>query len=714
MQSSRFHSLAIAVGVFLVSLAIISLQIALNRMFSLTFWYHFAFLIISIALFGIGLGGMSVYFVNRFAKKQIELVLGFLSMAVAVFIVYSFVQANNIPLETNVIAESAEQQGNFVKLFLLLAIPFTLAGMIFSFVFTNYSEKIHSMYFSDLIGGGIGCLFALLIFPGRGPVLTSVVAGIVLLVAAVSFIVAHRNKWVKLVAIIPLALIGVFAFEVYPQMKDVKIRVSKSKKPHMDTFGPVVFDYWDNFSYVTVHSENNGRWMRLYGDFATNTPMMKMENRKPEDFYGVFKNHVYPFKVHNRPENVAIVGAGGGREVIMALNFKAKHIDAIEFNPTFVYIMHDKFKQYSGNLVDYPGVNFVKGEGRYFIQASDKQYDIIIFNNAISQTASSSGAYSLSESYLYTVEAFQKYMEKLTPSGILYLSNPYPDAARFASVTRETFRRMGREKELETSVLFAWTPKDDYKTCKVVIKNSPFTPKELAAINAYVAQNEHQILYSPGVKRKNLVTRILTTDDLPKVYEESETDIRPSTDNWPFFTQRVKLTADMPGDIKNISKVDENLKANKTLQQVDFFYSQPFHIITAMVKEAGKLSLLFLLLPLILLNFGGLRKVKNKFGAIFYFLSLGMGFMLIEVIFMQKYILFLGHPIYSFSVVLCVILIATGLGSLLCKKIAKTPFKGILIGLAGIIVGITLNMPFFTYLGDLLISSSFGVRIALA
>ncbi|OHD10615.1 MAG: hypothetical protein A2Y41_00815 [Spirochaetes bacterium GWB1_36_13] len=712
MERGVFQQIMICIGIFLVSFAVISIEIYLNRMFSLTFWYHFAFLIISIALFGIGFGGMLVYFINRWVKKEIEIVLFVLSLALAVFIVWATTSVNSVPFEPSKLPEIsyngiknspetiAAQITNFTKLFLILSIPFVLGGMIFSFIFTNFNKKIHVIYFADLVGGGVGCLITLMIFPGKGPILMSVISGIFVLAASVFFIAA-RGKWFSLFAVIPILMSGYFMNTIYPELETVKVRVADQKNMKVQKD---IFHYWDNFSYVVAQKEK--LWIRLYGDYATTTPIIGMKNTKPMDRIGIFKNHLYPFMVIDQPENVCIVGAGGGKEIIMSLAFKSKHIDAVEFNPTFYYLLTEYFKEYSGNLTEQPEVNYILGEGRHFIQSSEKKYDVIIFNNAISQTAASSGAYTLSESYLYTVEAFMEYIKHLKEGGILSLSNPYPDAPRFVTVVREAFKRLGRENEFKDSFIASWEAKTNYKTCKIVIKNGAFTPKEIKKIDTYMQKYEHTPLYVPGKNIKSkiagtLLSDLVLTENIENEYIKSDTEIRPSTDSWPFFTQRVKVE-------------EMNETSNKGLKKVSYFYDQPFPMIRAMGKSAAKLCLLFMILPLLFLNLGGLRKVKNKIGSLIFFTALGMGFMFIEIVFMQKYILFLGHPIYAFSVVLASLLIASGVGSLISKLFENNPVKGILIALLGIFISVGINIGFFHYYADSLIGESFHFRVLIS
>jgi len=690
-----FKSLPLHIGVFLVSLGTISIEVFLNRMFALTYWYHFAFLIISIALFGIGLGGVIVFFLNFIIKRSVNFWLFIFTILLGISLIYSIYTVNTIPLETELLGKSPKHNAYFRDTFLLLSIPFVFSGIIFFNSFTNFSNKINSLYFADLMGGGIGCFFVLLLFPGKGPILMAVIVTGVFFIAALSFIVLSYKWYIRtILVLISIGLIWVNFYYIYPKAEKIEVRVSKTKRD-LKTVGPLVYSYWDNFAYVAVHDQK--KFYRVFGDYAVITPILDMRNKKPQDISGYFKNHLYPFIVKDKVDDVFIVGAGGGCEIALSIKYNSKNIDAIEFNPTFYYLLKEKFKHYSGNLVDYPGVNLIPGEARHYLKSTKKKYDIIIFNNSISITAATSGANALTESYLFTVEAFMNYMKRLKDNGILYLSNPYTDVDRFITVIRESFKRLGLSDSFKKSIIVSWIPDDDYRTCKITIKNGVFTKEEVSKIKKYIESHKHKLLYSPFDKTETYQERLVTTDNIDKEYQLADSEIRPTYDNWPFFTQRIRT-----------DKLDDK---TKTLKKVEFFYPQPFLIIKTMSETVLKYALIFLILPLIILNIGGLRKVRNKIGSIIYFASLGLGFMFIEVIFMQKYILFLGHPMYSFSVILSTILITSGIGSLLSKKISESPYKTIGISLSGLIISILLNILFFRFLSDYLISLPFIFRL---
>jgi len=357
----------------------------------------------------------------------------------------------------------------------------------------------------------------------------------------------------------------------------------------------------------------------------------------------------------------------------------------------------------------------------------------------VSQIAVSSGALTLSESYLYTVEAMMDYFRGLAPDGIIYFSNPIIDAERFVTTIREAFRRIGREEDFVHSIFIADNHFDAYRKCKVLVKPDGFTRSEVKKLRRKTGSAGHTVLYCPeGITREktskspedlkkkelpetakdtalikktialpaslkakesdNPVRRLVLAQDMQAEYDSSGTEIRPSTDNWPFFTQRAK-----PGA----------RKLTEAIKKIDYFYPVPFLFLKKSTKFIVLFALAFLVLPLLVLNFRGFKGLKQKVSGILFFISIGLGFMFLEIVLMQKYVLILGYPIYSFAIVLAGLLISSGIGSLLSRKF-RDPRKAIRIGLFGIIGATALSILFSKFLGSAVIALPFVLRILIA
>ena len=705
------------IGFFLISMAVLSYEVVINRMFAFTYWYHFAFMIISIALFGIGFGGLLVYFTNKFLKENIPIVLAILSIGIAVSFPLVLLKVNTIPLMMDQLGKDPIQDQLFIQIFLIMSIPFILSGFIFSFVFTNFKNDINRIYFFDLLGGGAGCIFALIIFEGRGPLLTAFILSILVIAAAAAF--AFKQSKILALIIIPAASFGMWYY-VFPQIQNTDIRLAKGFQiveidktgkgvKLKSIYGKRVYSYWDNFAFVAVHETQQGvshsvdedgeGTYAVHADYFCSTPLMKIDNKLDPDKYRFkyFSEHDYPYIIRKNPETVCIIGVGGGKDVIQALGRGAREVYGAEINKTIYKIFSNVYDDLLGNLSKRTNVHIFNAEGRFFIRSSARKYDVIVFDNAISQLAVSSGAFTLAESYLYTREAIEDYLKHLKTGGVIYFSGPITDATRYATELRAVFQNLHMSFDFTNSVFFADNQSQTYQKCKVIVKYGAFTRKEADALVNQAKSVHHLILYAPYRENKSTVAHLITTPDIEREYRMSSIEIRPSTDDWPFFTQRLK---------PDMEKLNDKLKAAIR------FRPEPFLMLRNAALQVSVFACLFLLLPLLFLNLKGFSELKNKLGSIIYFASLGMGFMLIEVVLIQKYQLVLGHPIYAFSIVLAGLLISSGVGSLFSERF-KDPYYAILAGVAGMAAATALSYMFSRFLAPSIVGYVFGIRVAI-
>jgi len=749
----------IFVGVFLISLSVLCLEVILNKMFSLTFWYHFGFIILSVALFGIGFGGLLVFFTNPILKNFKIITIVVIAILLSASIPIVLLEINRIPLEMNVLSDlpvhnnyaskllaavnksgTAEGEKNILRnilkeigrppidnerisrlqkeisessfepgqktilirlmrqnsqkeiftLFLMiLLLPFIFAGFILSFIFTNFKEHINKIYFFDLVGGGIGCFFALIIFPHNGPLVVSFIISIIGITAASVF--AFEKHFIFAVAVFMLAFVD-FYF-IYPLVKNTDVRVSEEKRI-LGAYGEKLWSDWDNFAYVAVHKRTSDTWA-VTADYSCFTYLYHVKQTNDLSmFKTVLRAHYYPYLIKINPEDVGIIGVGAGKDVLLALAAGAKNIQGAEFNSTIYNLFENIYSKRIGDIGHRTNVHIEFQEGRFFIRSSKQKYDVLVFDNSISQVAVSSGSFTLAESYLFTVQGMMDYITHLKHDGIIYLSNPYVDGPRFVTVLREAFRRLNREDEFSKCILIFNEP-GSYHKCKIIVKNSPFTEEEASLMTEYAISIGHGLIYSPYAQTGSKEERLVRSSNIKREYFLSDTEIRPSTDDWPFFSQRVK-----PG----------STVLTRGEYAVKFYYPQPFFLLREVTTQVVFYCALFLVVPLIFLNLRGLRKLHHKFGSIIYFSSIGLGFMLLEIVMMQKYTLILGHPIFAFAVVLSSLLISSGLGSMYSDRF-KDPYQAIWLGLGGIALAMAISYLTVMFLENLIIGWPLIVRM---
>lgn len=301
MNTDKFNRITIYVGFGLITFAMLSFEIIMNRLFSLMYWYHFAFMIISIALFGIGFGSMLVFFFSKIFKKVLIHISILSAFLLALSLPYILVLVNSIPLKMDLVGVDHIQNMLFIKVFLVLSSPFVLTGFISASLFKLYREKINKLYFFDLAGGGLGCLFTLLIFPHHGPFYTAFILGVIIAFGA-CLLLFHLNKLISIPLFILIVLFH-FHFTI-PSVTDITPMVNKSIR-HTDIgdkkkftkaleklYGKIVFTDWDNSGYVTVHSNNPNRLL-IIADYSCFSDLNKVDKTKD------IKSLNLPFYVDN-------------------------------------------------------------------------------------------------------------------------------------------------------------------------------------------------------------------------------------------------------------------------------------------------------------------------------------------------------------------------------------------------------------------------------
>jgi hypothetical protein len=365
-----------------------------------------------------------------------------------------------------------------------------------------------------------------------------------------------------------------------------------------------------------------------------------------------------------RPFEALVIGTGGGRDLLSALVFGASTVDGVEINPIIVNdVMRDRFRDYSGAVYDWPGVTVTVEDGRSFVRRSARQYDIIQASLVDTWAATAAGAYALSENSLYTVEAFDDYLNHLSDNGVLSISRWVFDGLRLISLAQEVGARRG------------WNPADRLaiiqhdKVATFLLKKTPFTPGETRLLADAAAQLGFSVMYLPGHPvpafgdSRDQYTRLLLAPDRHAFYADFPLDVAPTTDDRPFFFHTTRL--------RNHWSVAPILRLfGVQVERPDNPGSWGTGGLTALLMLLAISSLLivlFILGPLAFTSRGALGHGWMR--SLGYFACLGGAFMLIEVALLQRFVLLLGHPVYSLTVTLFSLLLGTGLGSILSRRI---------------------------------------------
>jgi SAM-dependent methyltransferase len=376
-----------------------------------------------------------------------------------------------------------------------------------------------------------------------------------------------------------------------------------------------------------------------------------------------------PYHLLEQPA-VLVLGGGGGADVLQALYHRASRVDVVELNPQLVELVNSEFADFTGALFTLPGVTVYKQEARGFVVASGDRYDLIQVALLDSFSASSAGLYALSESYLYTIEAFSEYLQHLQPGGILSITRwtkiPPRDGLKVFATAIEALEQSGiAEPGLQLAMIRSWN------TSTLLVKNEPFSSEDIDSLKVFCKERWFDLVFYPGIRadEANHYNQLqqswyfegagrLLGPARSAFMDDYKFNIRPATDDRPYFSHFLKWQT-LPELLV--------LRNRGGMPLLEWGYL----ILIATLLQALLASILLVLLPLWLRRRREGRAGRQRWRIVAYFLSIGTAFMFVEIAFIQKFILFLHHPLYAVSVVLCAFLVFAGLGSLMSARLHK-------------------------------------------
>ncbi len=653
-------------GIFLVTLSTLVLQIALTRVFSAVLWYHFAFLAISVALFGAGAAGQWIYLSKRsYDTASVRERLHVASLLFGVAVPISFIAFSAQRSLTGWLAPlGLEEIGRWTLTYVVFALPFFFAGSCVALALAAYREDVSRLYFFDLFGAGLGCLLVVPLLAWLGGPGTVQAVSVIAAVAAASFAIGSGGARLA----IALGAAGVMALLV-PVFVGLDVPVLVEGKA---AEAPKVMERWNAFSRVSVHEALVGPPM-LWGmgskvdalpqvehrnisiDAYAGTPMIRLDGDLGKLDFLRGDVSALGYALFEPGGTALVIGAGGGRDVITALLFGARRIHAVEINPLVIGYARNEFGGFTGHIYEDPRVIPVVDEGRSYLAKLDERVDLIQASMVDTAAASAAGAFSLTENNLYTVEAFEQYYDRLTDDGVVTLTRAHPsESLRLLGIAMEAWRRKGVARPADHVMIAAnsgdlrWFPLAD-----VIVKRSALSPQDVAAVERRAEELGFGIAYKPGGGEDARFLEFATAPDLHEYARRFPIDISPTTDDSPFFFNFVRIRDVLFSD-----------GAYVPLSVAD----TAVVVLLRVLGIATALALLFILGPLALR-----RRLPLAAGRtlpfLSYFTCLGFGFILVEIPLIHRFILFLGHPVYALTVVLFALLISSGLGSLSTQRV---------------------------------------------
>lgn len=671
------------IGIFLISLGVLLYEISLTRIFSLILFSNFSFMIISTALFGFGLSGVMLSVFPQFLKTvKAQRILFVSSVLFSLSVLGSFLVINYVPLQMSDFTNIKNIFGLAVW-YLSLIVPFSFAGLIIAAILSLYTQEISKLYFFDLVGAGIGCVLTVPFFIRFGALGTLYIVALTGILAGMVF-TWRTSKLTRYAS--PFVILGFLA--IFPLWMKIEIQVHDNKRSYRSDqkSKAIEFSKWSSLSKIDIAPGPLPFFKRLWIDGGTNeSALISFDGNYHTEYVNGMNVMVIaiPYLMKKNPD-VAIIGSSGGREVLLALNNDPNHVTAIEMDPAICEIVSKTYSEYIGNIFKDPRVTLVCDEGRSFIKRSKEKFDIIQQINNFTPIAMASGAINLSESYLLTFEAFNDYLEHLKDDGMLVINRH--NSFKIVIMAREVLEKRGLDPKQHIMVVQG----EDGLTNGFFLKKTPFNAEEIATVKRLAA--EKGILYYPGMEdQQSWYVQALNVASPQKFFNLKGLNLDVPTDNKPFFEHT--------GAIGKIDTTDKNMPLG--LRWVDDHKKIkrifPIEDVIMMVifLEATVFSLFFILGPLYIFNRKGIRSV-TEFKTLGFFFAVGLAFILIEICLMQNFVLFLGVPVYSLSVVLFALLSASGVGALLTDRIAVVSHKHVLAAIAGIgvcVLGMNYLLP---------------------
>lgn len=701
--------------VFVVSLAGLLLEIAFTRVISFKLFYYYTYLTIGLSLLGIGAGGVLVATSTRLRAASTEAVLRFGLLAGGAATAFAYLTVSQLPISSAQVWRygSGTALANVALLLALctaLSVPFIVIGVLLSTIFARGAERIGRLYFVDLAGAALACGVVVSLLSTQGPPATIALAGSLLSMLAVAVSLrrgATRGWWTAAPASV-LAAVLLFGFAVPSVIPDV--RTDDLKAP-VGTTGTTHSEWSPIFR---VDAADLGDRTLLFHDAMLGSVIYRYDG--DPDTLARFEDdpRSFPFAVlEGTPGDVMIIGAAGGTEILAGLYFGAAKIDAVELNDVTHDLLSRRMADYAGNIAADPRVNYVHGDGRSYLARRDQRYDLVWYpapDSYAAQNAATSGAFVLSESYLYTEETITESLDHLLDGGLLVAQFGEVDfdekpnrTARYVSTVREALAARGGSTAASVVVVSTPTDLGGTRVSTILVKDEPFTVAELDRLDAQLAGvTGARLEYAPSrTGRASVVTDIITSsdDELAKVYRDWRYDVGPITDDGPFFWNFARL-----GTVVR--------EFGQPLRNDDLEDSVGERVILLLLLVATALAAAFLLVPFI-----RLRRIWSSMPAkatsAVYFAAIGLGFLLFEITLIQQLVLFLGYPTYSLTVTLAAILVFTGLGALWSARLpvdSPVANAGVLATLAVLTAGYLFGLP---RLIEALLDASLGVRVGV-
>jgi hypothetical protein len=657
-------------GLWLVSAAAIGLELGLMRGLSFQLWSHFAAMIISVALLGFGASGTLLTVVRRGVAGSEKGWLAGLALAFSLSIPLTWWAVQRVPLDVQFLAWSPSQAGNIMLVQFLLFVPFLLAGGFVGVALMDRPERIAGHYAANLAGSGAGAVAAiLLMFVLSTTQMMTALAGAAFAAGALlvpwrqrrgaAVVVAGGAALVSVIVWLPMR-ITMSPYKMLAQSRTWAgtTTLARVEGPlgRIDVVAGPAIHYAPGLSLQYTRQIPPHALMITDGDQTS--PVYDCKHLEDWTFLD-YTTAAVAYHVCTRPR-VCVIGAGGGADVGLALYHRSPRVVALEMNGQVIGLMTGPLAGRGGSVYRAPGVRVINQEARGYFASTGETFDVIQLPALDAFGAAGAGLYASQESYLYTVEAFDAALDHLAPGGVLCITRwarvPPREELRAFDTAAEALRRRGLDPSRHLAMIRSWA------TVTVQAFVEPISERQAEAVREFCRRRSFDLCWLPGlqaadVNRYHLLERPYYYEDClallgpqrERFLADYAFDVAAATDAKPYFFHsfRWRSLPALAGQLRGTTPA---------------FLEVGYLVMVAALIQAVVLAVVLILLPLAP-GIGGIRGAAGKATVLGYFLLLGAGFMLLEMGFLQKLILYLAHPIYSAAAVIASFLIFSGLGS---------------------------------------------------
>ena len=719
IDNKQYH-IRLIIAIVLLSLSIIAYQLILMHFLSIVQWYHFAYMVISIALLGFGASGsiITIFRVimlrNFYWLVPLSMILSGMFMTLAT----NLTSLGFADFDSYLVFAQQYQVWQLIGYYFLFFMPFFLGAMAIGLTFARFVTNIGSFYFADLAGAGLGGILVLFMFYEFIP---EVLPSAISLVPVMSGILICKKEHFR--SIFPIAAIAL-SINIYFLLKPVTLPVSDFKSINYSLQLPgakIVYSQNSPYGLLQVVESKALRHapglsltytneiLSRQGVFNSGNWIGAIPTGDPHQQTHLVDNSLQslPYAISKR-EKILLLNFGVGEQVFLAVRNGSESITCVEPNKMLVSLNKNEFARTNDSLFYHPFITVHSQAPRTFLAQDTARYDLIQLPS-LGSFGGDAGLFALKEEFLLTKGAFGEMWNKLTSNGFIAISVWMQYPPRYSYKLMATIYEMLDENEVENKVQHVVAIRN-WNMITVLIKKNPLNEEEKNSIKSFCKELNFDITVLDEVSKQdrtvyndiNDPSFFIYLDSLPmaafreSMYNNYIFRTKPATDDQPYFSQFIKWSS--------FSDLQETFGG----QAVPFF-ELGYFIVVLNLGQLSVLAILLVIAPLFKVGW----KSRSNLWVLGYFTGLGIGYMFMELVLIEQFTLYLGQVIFSAAMVLSVMLISSGLGSYYSNtlRVEKRVFFKIIVIVIILIIVYVFGLEFILTIS---IGLPFYVRVTIS